>query len=134
MATAPGTPQSAEQTPERPETRNASSEPPGGSPETRHEPTTPDASAPLTEVLLVHAAAFEIPWPGHPFPLWLQRSYAGGDRWWIGDRDGRRWHREHGFVYESPAHERTRTDTRFPLVEAWPLAQEIAAGSERGNR
>ncbi|MGW0993506.1 hypothetical protein ACWD5V_09385 [Streptomyces sp. NPDC002523] len=84
--------------------------------------------APDVAELLASASSFEIPWPGHWRPLLLQRSYAGGDRWWIGDREGRRWHREHGFVYEAQnENERTRTDTRFPLAEAWPLAQRIAA-------
>lgn len=134
MATAADAPQSAEQHPERPETHNDPHTPPGGSPKTPDEAAAPGAYTRLAEKLLAHAAAFEIPWPGHPFPLWLQRSYTGDDRWWIGDGEGRRWHREYGFVYEGPDSERTRTDTRFPLTEAWPLAQGIAAGSERGNR
>ncbi|MFI1767496.1 hypothetical protein ACH41H_36365 [Streptomyces sp. NPDC020800] len=78
--------------------------------------------------VLGHITVCEIPWPGHPFPLWLQRSYAGGDRWWIGDREGRRWNRDHGFVFERQDDERTRTDTRFPLADAWSLARRIATG------
>ena len=79
--------------------------------------------------LLAHAASFEITWPKHWRPLLIHRSNAGGDRWWISDREGRRWHRELGFVYEAQNEdERTRTDTRFPLAEAWPLAHRIAAG------
>lgn len=78
---------------------------------------------------LAHCASFEIPWPGQWRDLLVQRSYAGGDRWMICDREGRSWHREFGFVYERlDLDERTRTDTRFPLAEAWPLAQRIAAG------
>lgn len=79
--------------------------------------------------LLAHAASFEITWPKHWRPLLIHRSNAGGDRWWISDREGRRWHRELGFVYEAQNEdERIRTDTRFPLAEAWPLAHRIAAG------
>jgi hypothetical protein len=78
--------------------------------------------------LLAHVTVFELPWTGSTLPLQLRRSTAGGDRWMICDREGRRWHRDHGFVYERSDDERTRTDTRFPLAEAWPLAQRIAAG------
>ncbi|MEU8906999.1 hypothetical protein [Streptomyces mirabilis] len=86
-------------------------------------------STPALAVLLRCAEAFEIPRPGNTVPLLLERSYAGGDRWSIGDREGRRWDREHGFVFErSDLDERTRTDTRFPLAEAWPLAHRLAAG------
>ncbi|MFJ8153927.1 hypothetical protein [Streptomyces sp. NPDC094468] len=77
---------------------------------------------------LSHAVSFEIPWPGRWRPLLIHRSYAGGDCWWISDREGRRWHRQLGFVYEAHAiKESARTETRFPLSEAWPLAQRIAA-------
>ncbi|MGW5465191.1 hypothetical protein [Streptomyces sp. NPDC003996] len=84
--------------------------------------------APDVAQRLARASSFDIPWPGHSRPLLLQRSYAGGDRWWSGDRDGCRWHREDGFVSERQGDERTRTDTRFPFAEAWPLAHQIAAG------
>jgi hypothetical protein len=86
----------------------------------------PDA---IAAVQLAHCTSFEIPWPGQWRPLLIHRSYAGGDRWWISDREGRRWHRDLGFVYEAMNEaEHTRTDTRFPLAEAWPLAHRIAAG------
>ncbi|MGW1498951.1 hypothetical protein ACWCQW_10325 [Streptomyces mirabilis] len=86
-------------------------------------------STPALGDLLRYAEAFEIPRPGNTVPLLLERSYAGGDRWSIGDREGRRWDLEQGFVYERQnLDERTRTDTRFPLAEAWPLALRIAAG------
>lgn len=86
-------------------------------------------STPALAELLRYAEAFEIPRPGNTVPLLLERSYAGGDRWSIGDREGRRWDRELGFVYERlDLDERTRTDTRFPLAEAWPFAHRIAAG------
>lgn len=81
--------------------------------------------------LLAHAASFEIDWPGKFRRLVIHRSYAGGDRWWISDREGRRWHRTLGFVFEAQNEdEKTRTDTRFPLAEAWPLAHAIAADEE----
>lgn len=86
-------------------------------------------STPALADLLRCAEAFEIPRPGNTVPLLVERSYAGGDRWSIGDREGRRWDREHGFVFErQDLEERTRTDTRFPLAEAWPLAHRLAAG------
>lgn len=86
-------------------------------------------STPSTADMLPHATAFEVPWPGHRLGLLIQRSHAGGDRWMICDREGRRWDRDHGFVFEwSGRDERTRTDTRFPLAEAWQLAHRIAAG------
>ncbi|MFI6249017.1 hypothetical protein [Streptomyces sp. NPDC051016] len=78
--------------------------------------------------LLPHVASFEIEWPGKFRELLIQRSYVGGDRWAICDREGRRWERGYGFAYEGlHLDERTRTDTRFPLAEAWPLAHQIAA-------
>ncbi|MCQ9178553.1 hypothetical protein KMT30_05815, partial [Streptomyces sp. IBSBF 2953] len=78
--------------------------------------------------LLAHVSSFEIPRPGR-LPLLVQRGIAGGDRWMIGDREGRCWHRKLGFVCESQnLPEPERMDTRFPLVEAWPLALRIAAG------
>lgn len=80
------------------------------------------------EQQLALATVLEIPRPGR-LPLQLRRSYAGGDRWAICDREGRRWDREGFFVYEAQnVDERTRTDTRFPLDEALSLAQQIAAG------
>jgi hypothetical protein len=86
-------------------------------------------STPAPAELLAHATAFEVPRPGNLLPLLLQRSYAGGDRWAICDREGRRWDRDDGWMYEGQhLDERTRTDTRFPLAEAWPLAHRIAAG------
>ncbi|MET7776295.1 hypothetical protein ABZU94_10540 [Streptomyces mirabilis] len=86
-------------------------------------------STPALADLLRYVEAFEIPRPGNAMPLLLERSYAGGDRWSIGDREGRRWDREHGFVLErQDLDEKTRTDTRFPLAEAWPLAHRVAAG------
>ncbi|UQA91214.1 hypothetical protein [Streptomyces halobius] len=91
--------------------------------------------APSAAELLAHTTAFEIPWVGHALPLRLRRSMAGGDRWAICDREGRRWDRELGFVYEAQNEdERTRTDTRFPLSEAWPLAHQIAAGETAGTK
>ncbi|MEV4033424.1 hypothetical protein [Streptomyces umbrinus] len=85
-------------------------------------------ATPAPAALLAHATAFEVPRPGNLVPLLLQRSYAGGDRWAICDREGRRWDRDGGWMYEGQhLDERTRTDTRFPLAEAWPLAHRIAA-------
>lgn len=89
---------------------------------------TAGESTPATAELLAHATAFEVPRPGNRLPLLLQRSYAGGDRWAICDREGRRWDRDHGWMYEGQhLDERTRSDTRFPLAEAWKLAHRIAA-------
>ena len=78
--------------------------------------------------LLAAATVLEIPWTGSTLPLQLRRSSTRTDWWAICDREGRRWHREYGFVYErQDLAERERTDTRFPLADAWPLAQQIAA-------
>lgn len=89
----------------------------------------PTDATPAFESLLAHTAAFEIPQAGLLHPLQLRRSPEGGDRWAICDGEGRRWHREHGFVYEAQNQdEHTRTHTRFALAEAWPLAHQIAAG------
>lgn len=81
------------------------------------------------EQQLALATVLEIPRPGTGIPLQLRRSLAGGDRWAICDREGRRWDRAGYFVHETEkADEATRTDTRFPLHEALPLAQQIANG------
>ncbi|MFI5973549.1 hypothetical protein [Streptomyces sp. NPDC051452] len=95
-----------------------------GGPQSHTGEPTPDFSG-----LLAHVTVFEIPCTGSALPLQLRRSTASGDRWAICDREGRRWHRVHGFVHErQDLREPERTDTRFPLAEAWPLAQRIAAG------
>lgn len=88
-----------------------------------------DWLAPEATELLERTHAFELPWPGRWRSLLIERSYAGGDRWAICDREGRRWHFELGWVYEqSDLNEKTRTDTRFPLTEAWKIAHRIANG------
>lgn len=88
-----------------------------------------DWLAPDAVELLERAHSFEVPWPGRWRSLLVERSYAGGDRWAICDREGRRWHNELGWVYEqSNLDESTRTDTRFPLTEAWKIAHRIATG------
>ncbi|MFD7793601.1 hypothetical protein [Streptomyces sp. NPDC059759] len=88
-----------------------------------------DWLAPDAVELLERAHSFEVPWPGRWRSLLVERSYAGGDRWAICDREGRRWHSELGWVYEqSNLDESTRTDTRFPLTEAWKIAHRIANG------
>jgi hypothetical protein len=79
------------------------------------------------EQQLALATVLEVPRSGTGIPLQLRRSTAGGDRWAICDREGRRWDREGYFVYEAQnADEETRTDTRFPLDEALQLARQIA--------
>lgn len=80
---------------------------------------------------LALAAVLEIPRPGHVLPLQLQRSYGHTDRWAICDREGRRWHREHGWVFEAQGirDEAQRGATRFTLAEAQPLAEQIASAA-----
>ncbi|MCI3277499.1 hypothetical protein [Streptomyces cylindrosporus] len=102
---------------------------PDGSP-----PAEGDATPAAPTGLLAHATVFEIPWAGSILPLQVRRSTEGGDRWAICDRQGRRWDRQSGFVYErQDLDERTRTDTRFPLADAWPLAHQIAAGDHSAH-
>ncbi|KND45339.1 hypothetical protein [Streptomyces stelliscabiei] len=80
------------------------------------------------EQQLALATVLEIPRPGTGIPLQLRRSHGHTDRWAICDREGRRWHREHGWVYESQGirDEAQRDDTRYTLDEALPLAQQLA--------
>lgn len=72
--------------------------------------------------VLALATVLEIPRPGYPLPLQLRRSDGHAA---ICDREGRRWHRAHGWVYE-PDREALCDDNRFTLAEALPLAREIA--------
>lgn len=74
------------------------------------------------------AVVLEVPRPGNEMPLQLRRSYGHTDRWAICDRTGRRWHREHGWVYEPDGirYERLRNASRFTLAEALPLARSLA--------
>jgi hypothetical protein len=78
--------------------------------------------------LLALATVLEIPRPGTGTPLQLRRSYGHADRWAICDRTGRRWHREHGWVYEPDGirDEAQRDATRYALAEAVPLARQLA--------
>jgi hypothetical protein len=81
--------------------------------------------------LLTLASTLEIPRPGNRLPLLLQRVIGSADRWYISDREGRRWHRLVGWVFEPgglTADEHMRDDARYTLAEAVPLAQRIAAG------
>ena len=83
----------------------------------------------LTELLSL-AAVLEIPRPDSGLPIQLRRSYGHPDRWAICDgMYGRRWHREHGWVYEAQGirDEAQRDATRYTLAEAVPLAQQLAA-------
>ncbi|MDX3069872.1 hypothetical protein PV518_48495, partial [Streptomyces sp. ND04-05B] len=60
-----------------------------------------------------------------------RRAHGHADRWAICDGVvGRRWHREHGWVYESRGirDEEQRDATRYTLAEAVPLARKLAAG------
>lgn len=80
------------------------------------------------EQQLALATVLEVPRPATAIPLQLRRSYGHTDRWAICDRTGRRWHREHGWVHEPDGirDEHLRNDTRFALIEALPLAQQLA--------
>ncbi|MFE0765421.1 hypothetical protein [Streptomyces smyrnaeus] len=79
--------------------------------------------------LLALASVLEIARPGTGIPLQLRRSYGHTDRWAICDREGRRWHRAHGWVCEPDGirDEALRDDTRYTLAEAVPLARRVAA-------
>lgn len=94
--------------------------------EARYEPQTPAERA---AELLALATVFEIPRPDNSLPVQLRRSYGHTDRWSICDgMYGRRWHREHGWVYEAQGirDEAQRDNTRFTLAEAVPLARRLA--------
>jgi hypothetical protein len=80
------------------------------------------------EQQLALATVLEVPRPNSGIPLQLRRSHGHTDRWAICDRTGRRWHREHGWVYESQGirDEAQRDDTWYTLDEALPLAQQLA--------
>jgi hypothetical protein len=88
----------------------------------------PAPAADRAAELLALATVLEIPRPGTGIPLQLRRSYGHSDRWAICDRTGRRWHREHGWVYEPDGirDEAQRDATRYTLAEAEPLARELA--------
>ncbi|MFF5801621.1 hypothetical protein [Streptomyces albogriseolus] len=92
--------------------------------EARYEPATDTAAE-----LLALATVLEIPRPGHTLPIQLRRSHGHTDRWAICDREGRRWHRDYGWVYEPQGirDEAKRDATRYPLAEAVPLARRLAA-------
>lgn len=91
--------------------------------EARYEPVTDTAAE-----LLALATVLEIPRPGTALPLQLRRSYGHTDRWAICDREGRRWHREHGWVMQDDGlrYEAERDDSRYTLAEAVPLARRLA--------
>lgn len=78
--------------------------------------------------LLALATVLEIPRPGNALPLQLRRSYGYEDRWAICDREGRRWHREHGWVMQDDGlrDEKDRDASRYTLAEAVPLARRLA--------
>lgn len=79
--------------------------------------------------LLALATVLEIPRPGHDLPLQLRRSPGHSNRWAICDREGRRWHRGQGWLYEAQCvREQDRVLERFTLDEAVALARMIAAG------
>lgn len=69
----------------------------------------------------------EIPRPGR-LPLQVRLAHGHDDRWMICDREGRRWHREHGWVFEAQGirDEELRDATRFTLDEVVPLARQLA--------
>ncbi|MET7436997.1 hypothetical protein, partial [Streptomyces sp. NPDC005568] len=83
--------------------------------------------------LLALATVLEIPRADTGIPLQLRRSYGHADRWAICDREGRRWHRENGWVYEAQGirDEAQRDGTRYTLAEAVPLARQLAEGAQR---
>jgi len=93
-----------------------------------HAAAVPAPAADRAAELLALATVLEIPRPGTGIPLQLRRSYGHSDRWAICDRTGRRWHREHGWVYEPDGirDEAQRDATRYTLAEAEPLARELA--------
>lgn len=69
----------------------------------------------------------EIPRPGR-LPLQVRLAHGHDDRWMICDREGRRWHREHGWVFEAQGirDEELLGATRFTLDEVVPLARQLA--------
>lgn len=85
---------------------------------------------PTTEELLALATVLEIPRPGHALPLQLRRSYGYADRWAICDREGRRWHREYGWVMQDDGsrYEAERDASRYTLAEAVPIARMLTEG------
>lgn len=85
-----------------------------------------------TEELLALATVLEIPRPGHALPLQLRRSYGYADRWAICDREGRRWHREYGWVMQDDGsrYEAERNASRYTLAEAVPIARMLADGRQ----
>ena len=99
------------------------------------EPDAPVVPAPASRAaeLLALATVLEIPRPGTAIPLQLRRSYGHTDRWAICDRTGRRWHREHGWVFEPQGirDEALRDATRYTLAEAEPLARRLAAEAQQ---
>jgi hypothetical protein len=83
--------------------------------------------------LLALATVLEIPRPGNASPLQLRRSHGHTDRWAIcHGADGRRWHREAGWVYEASGirDEAQRDATRYTLREAVLLARRLADGTQ----
>lgn len=103
-------------------------------------PTTADILADLErarsiavalEQQLALATVLEIPRPGTGIPLQLRLIHGHTDRWAICDREGRRWHREYGWVCEAPGFHRDEAErdaTRYTLDEALPLARQLAEG------
>ncbi|MFE6408189.1 hypothetical protein ACFVOR_14785 [Streptomyces sp. NPDC057837] len=84
--------------------------------------------------LLALATVLEIPRPGNALPIQLRRSHGYTDRWAICDgTDGRRWHREVGWVHEASGirDEAQRSATRYALAEAVPLARKLASGAQQ---
>ena len=73
---------------------------------------------------LGQAVVIEIPRFGW-LPLQLRR-FHDADRWAICDRTGRRWGRDGKWMYE-PTREELCDSSRWPLAEALPLAQQLAA-------
>jgi hypothetical protein len=87
-----------------------------------------DAELERATRLLGLATVLEIPRPGTGIPLQLRLSHGHTNRWAICDREGRRWHREHGWVYEESGirDEALRDATRYTLDEAETIARELA--------
>lgn len=81
------------------------------------------------------ATVLEIPRPGK-LPLQLRLAYGHDDRWAICDREGRRWHREHGWVFEAQGirDEEQRDTSRFTLAEAVPLARRLAESEASADK
>jgi hypothetical protein len=77
-------------------------------------------------LLQASVTVLEVPRPDPLSPLQLRLAAGHTDRWAICDRTGRRWGRDGRWCYE-PEREELCDDSRWPLAEALPLAQQLAA-------